>query len=83
MEALGTALVNSPTGGRFAVWASSGTTTAPDQEPMMAAFFKALHGRIRGAATLGDAIMAAKAAAQNRDVQKTWILLGDPATTLR
>ena len=49
----------------------------------MAAFFKALQAGSGGAVTLGDAIMAAKAAAHDGDVQKTWILIGDPATTLR
>lgn len=83
-EALGKALVNSPAGGAVAVWASSGTTTAPDQEPLMIDFFKALKVGGEGtAATLGEAIAAAKAATSDGDVQRTWILLGDPATTVR
>ena len=82
MDSLGKALVNASTGGAVAVWASSGTTTAPDQEPMMAEFLSALDG-LGGASTLGEAVMAGKAAAQNGDVRMTWVLLGDPATALR
>jgi hypothetical protein len=33
--------------------------------------------------TLGDATRAAKAAASDMDVRRTWILFGDPTTRLR
>ncbi len=82
--ALAKALVDAPEGGAVAVWASSGTTTAPDQQTMMKAFFGALEGSGQsGMPTLGEAVAQAKAAAANVDVRKTWIFLGDPATTLR
>ena len=82
--ALGKALVDAPEGGAIAVWASSGTTTAPDQEAMMKAFFTALEGNATGGMpTLGEAVTSAKAAASDGDVRRTWIFLGDPATTLR
>ena len=35
-------------------------------------------GRLSGR-TLGQALLAAKAAAQDRDVRKSWVLLGDPS----
>jgi hypothetical protein len=33
--------------------------------------------------TLGEAIMQAKAAVTDRDVQRTWVLLGDPTLRLQ
>jgi hypothetical protein len=33
--------------------------------------------------TLGEATSRAKAATNNQDVRKTWILFGDPTTRLR
>jgi hypothetical protein len=33
--------------------------------------------------TIGEAAMRAKAAANDADVRKTWILFGDPTTKLR
>jgi hypothetical protein len=33
--------------------------------------------------TIGEAAMQAKAAADDPDVRKTWILFGDPTTKLR
>jgi hypothetical protein len=33
--------------------------------------------------TLGDAIISAKAATQNMDTRRTWMLFGDPTTRIR
>src|SRR5262249_47486836 len=41
--------------------------------------FRQLFG---GAATIGDAVRAAKRAAINLDVRRTWVLFGDPAMRL-
>jgi len=41
----------------------------------------ALYGR--QSLTLGEAAIVAKQAVSDRDVRRTWILLGDPATKLQ
>ena len=33
--------------------------------------------------TLGEAIREAKAAASDKDIRRTWILFGDPATRIK
>jgi hypothetical protein len=33
--------------------------------------------------TIGEAARRAKAAVQNRDVRRSWILLGDPTTRIK
>ena len=78
---LGEALMMAPGGGAVAVWASSGLTESAPQSALNQAMITALYG---GAPiTLGEAAVAAKRAAGDPDVRKTWILLGDPAMTLR
>ena len=70
-----------PAGGAVAVWASSGLTESNDQLPIDEALVRLLFSGTP--ITLGDATLAAKAAATNPDVRRTWILFGDPTTRLR
>lgn len=74
---LSKALLNAR-GGAIAVWSSAGTTTAPDQTPLMVEFFAALSSTPE--ATLGEAVLRAKAAVGDADVRRSWVLLGDPAS---
>ena len=80
-DSLAEALLKAPSGGAVAVWASSGLTESKDQLPIDEALVRLLFS---GApTTLGDATLAAKAAAKDLDVRQTWILFGDPTTRLR
>ncbi|MHB8882566.1 MAG: C25 family cysteine peptidase [Thermodesulfovibrionales bacterium] len=74
-------LLNSAQGGAVAVWASSGLTE-PDRQLIMNKELMRLlfDGR---ELTIGEAAAAAKAAVNNMDVRRTWILFGDPATRLK
>jgi hypothetical protein len=75
------AFLEAPAGGAVAVWASSGLTESGDQLPIDEALVRLLYSGT--STTLGDAMRAAKAAASDMDVRRTWILLGDPTTRLR
>jgi len=80
-DSLAEALLKAPFGGAVAVWASSGLTESKDQLPIDEALVRLLFS---GApTTLGDATLAAKAAATDADVRSTWIFFGDPTTRLR
>jgi hypothetical protein len=80
LSSLAEALMKGP-GGAVAVWASSGMTTADEQALMNREFYRQLFAN-RGIA-LGEAIKRAKAAISDRDVRRTWILLGDPTMRLK
>ncbi|MBN1570660.1 MAG: hypothetical protein JXA73_22645 [Acidobacteria bacterium] len=78
-ESLAEALMKARNGGAVAVWASSGLTDANYQLQMNVELFGQL---FRDRQTIGDAIIKAKAATNDRDVRKTWILFGDPTMRL-
>jgi hypothetical protein len=78
---LAEAFLQAPAGGAVAVWASSGLTEAKDQLPIDEALVRLLYTGTP--ITLGDAMRAAKAAASDMDVRRTWILFGDPTTRIR
>ncbi|HEX8141786.1 MAG TPA: C25 family cysteine peptidase [Pyrinomonadaceae bacterium] len=80
-ESLGEALLRSGQGGAAAVWASSGLTEPHQQALINRQLIRALFGD--QPKTLGDAIISAKAATQNMDTRRTWMLFGDPSTRLR
>src|SRR5207248_3127860 len=80
-ESLAEALVRAPNGGAIAVWASSSLTTPGGQAAMDRELF---HLLFTGAySTLGEAVAAAKKAAGDPDVRRSWILFGDPAIRLK
>jgi len=78
-ESVAEGLLKSPNGGAIGVWASS-ALTSPDQQYLMNA---ELYKQIFGSTTsIGDAILKAKQATQDRDVRRTFILFGDPTLRL-
>jgi hypothetical protein len=81
-ESLAEALLSPPSGGALAVWASSGLTEPNEQVIGMNEEFVRLLFNGEDL-TIGEAAMRAKAAANDPDVRKTWILFGDPTTKLR
>jgi hypothetical protein len=80
-ESLAEGLMLSPNGGAVAVWASSGTTEASVQTVLNQELFRQLF--TRPSITLGEAVIGAKAAVNDIDVRRTWILFGDPTMRLR
>jgi len=78
-ESVAEGLLKSPNGGAIGVWASS-ALTSPDQQYLMNA---ELYKQIFGSTTsIGDAILKAKQATQDRDARRTFILFGDPTLRL-
>ncbi len=80
-ESLAEALLKAEHGGAVAVWASSGLTGPGGQAVMNQALIGHLFGAER--VTLGEAMVRAKAAVVDRDVQQTWMLFGDPTLMLK
>jgi hypothetical protein len=81
-ESLAEALIRAEGGGAVAVWASSGLTE-PDRQALMDRELISLLFTTEQSPALGDAVRAAKAAAADMDVRRTWILFGDPTMHLR
>jgi hypothetical protein len=80
-DSLAESLVKSGTGGAVAVWSSSGLTEPEGQHLMnKEAFTLLFNGE---GLTLGEVVKRSKAATTDEDIRKTWILLGDPAMTLK
>ena len=78
-ESVAEGLLKSPNGGAIGVWASS-ALTSPDQQFLMnAELYRQLFG---STPTIGDAILKAKSATQDRDARRTFILFGDPTITI-
>ncbi|HKQ05662.1 MAG TPA: C25 family cysteine peptidase, partial [Blastocatellia bacterium] len=86
-NSLGESLLLSERGGAIAVWASSAQTVAGAQElvdqEMIRQLFSASAAKTDQRLTIGEAIMRAKAIAQDEAVIKSWTLLGDPLLRLR
>jgi hypothetical protein len=84
---LAEALVNTGSGGALAVWASSALTEPEGQILMSQELFRLLFGgaapKLGSSMTLGEAAMRAKAATTDPDVRRSWVLFGDPTSTLR
>ncbi|PYT08250.1 MAG: hypothetical protein DMF60_05205 [Acidobacteria bacterium] len=80
VESMSEALLKAP-GGAIAVWASTGLTE-PFPQVMMSQ--EAIQQLFNGAGlTIGEVTARAKGATYAPDVQRTWILFGDPATKLK
>lgn len=80
VESLGEALMKAE-GGAIAVWASSGMTDPAAQVLMNQQAIQLLFSGT--GLTIGEVTAQAKAATNNADVRRTWVLLGDPATKLK
>lgn len=81
METLGKGLLNTANGGAVAVWASSGLTEPSVQAVMNKQLIQLLFSG--QSLTIGEAVAKAKAVVTDMDVRRTWILFGDPTTTLK
>jgi hypothetical protein len=79
LKTLAEALLAAPSGGAFAVWTSSGFTRFLEQPALNERFLQAV---LSEQLPLGDAALAAKAAVDDLDLRRTWILFGDPSRTL-
>ncbi|GEM_PF-924656 len=83
-DSLAEGLMKAERGGAIAVWASSGLTEPALQEMMNQELYRALfEAGDKPLDRLGDAILRARSAVQNRDIRRTWILFGDPAMRLK
>jgi uncharacterized repeat protein (TIGR01451 family) len=75
-DSLGEVLLRNPNGGAIGVWASSALTAPHLQSQMNAELYRHIFTM-----PVGDALLKAKAAVNDLDVRRTFILFGDP--TLR
>jgi hypothetical protein len=80
-DSLAESLIKNPQGGAIAVWMSSGLTAPDEQALMNMELMRLLFGP--ETLTVGEAARRAKAATQDQDVRKTWILFGDPSMRLK
>ncbi|MDA2923343.1 DUF2341 domain-containing protein [Acidobacteria bacterium AH-259-L09] len=77
-ESLAEALLKAEQGGAVAVWASSALTTPQGQLQANRELFRLLSQGL----SLGEATAQAKAAVSDPDVRRSWVLFGDPLTTI-
>ncbi len=77
---LGEALLLDAPGGALAVAASSALNFPAPQHAFNLSLYRSLFS---GGLTLGEAMTAARLAAQDRDVQNSYVLFGDPTLKLR
>ena len=75
-ESLGAALLRTPEGGAWGVWASSALTLPTDHAVLSETL---LSSALDEGKTLGEATLAAKQAVTDPDVRATFHLLGDPS----
>lgn len=80
-ESLAESLQRAQHGGAVAVWASSGLAKAGDQSVMNNQLYQELFSS--PTVTIGEAVMRAKRVVKDKDLQRSWILFGDPAMRVR
>jgi uncharacterized repeat protein (TIGR01451 family) len=78
-QGLAETLLKNPNGGSIGGLSSS-SMTSPDQQTLVAI---ELNKQLFNGLTVGDAMIKAKAATQDMDVRRTWILFGDPTLKLK
>jgi subtilisin-like proprotein convertase family protein len=86
LDSLAEALLHATEGGAVAVWAPSGMTGPIAQAVMNQELFRWLFEESSSTGEpfrLGEVVRRAKAAVSDRDVQRTWILLGDPTMLVK
>lgn len=76
-ESLGVSLLMAPNGGAVSVWTSSGFTDEAPQSSMNLAFFREFASH--PTEPIGKIALFAKQGTTDKDVRRTWNLLGDPA----
>jgi hypothetical protein len=78
-DSLSEVLLKAGHGGAIAVWGSSGMTLPEAQAAMNEEFYRLVFSRGGDESlSLGEAIQKAKSTINDRDVRRSWILLGDP-----
>jgi hypothetical protein len=80
-NSLAEALMKAENGGAVAVWVSSGASEPDGQSLMSQQLYRLLFGGGQ-AITIGEAAAKAKTAVGSRDIRRSWVLFGDPATRL-
>jgi hypothetical protein len=75
-EALSAALLRTPAGGAWSMWASSGLTFPTEHAALSSALLTAT---LNDALTLGEATLKAKQTIQDVDIRATFHLFGDPS----
>ncbi|MEW6128463.1 MAG: C25 family cysteine peptidase [Acidobacteriota bacterium] len=80
-DSLGKAMMKSQ-GGSIASWVSSGITSPEEQTLINQEFYRQLFSG-SGEITIGEAAARAKLAITNKELRKTYILLGDPTLKFR
>ncbi len=75
-ESLGAAMLRTPEGGAWGVWASSALTLPTDHALLSKTLLSAV---LNDGMTLGEATLKAKQAVSDLDVRATFHLLGDPS----
>lgn len=80
-DCLAESLLKAQNGGAIAVWASSGLTVPTSQTVMNTALYRALFSSESG--YVGELMLKAKTATDDRDVRRTWILFGDPTQRVK
>lgn len=81
LQSISEALLQAPNGGAVASFASSGLTIPDGQHEMGLRMFQLLYSG--PSIPIGDASRQSKTATNDRDVRRTWILLGDPTLKIR
>jgi hypothetical protein len=82
LDSLAEALLKAQNGGAVAAWSSTGITEPDGQAAMNTELYRALFAGA-GPTRLGDAMQQARTATTDRDVRRTWVLIGDPTTRWR
>gem|GEM_PF-638120 len=77
VESLSESLLKAEQGGALAAWTSTGMTEPTGQVEINRELYRALYDG-GGALRLGDAMRRAGAATADKDVRRTWVLIGDP-----
>ncbi|MDX6528340.1 MAG: hypothetical protein QOH41_630 [Blastocatellia bacterium] len=81
IDCVSEALMKAPNGGAVASFSSSGLTVPTGQHQMGQQLFQLLYSG--QPISLGDATRQAKAATNDNDVRRSWILFGDPSMKIR
>jgi hypothetical protein len=82
LDSLAEALLKAQNGGAVAAWTSTGITEPDGQAAMNTELYRALFAGA-GPTRLGDAMQQARTATTDKDVLRTWVLIGDPTTRWR
>jgi photosystem II stability/assembly factor-like uncharacterized protein len=83
IDSLGESLIKAERGGGIAIWTSSGLSQPQEQAAMNRQLYQLLFEASGNALTIGETTRRAKMSVLDRDIRRTWILLGDPTMRLR